>query len=70
MLSKLKIKQQLLNNVEEQEEKEESDDNAKAFEFVIESQRGKLGKEECKKGESDKSVREGKESGVKKMETS
>ena len=41
MLSKLKIKQQLLNNVEEQEEKEESDDNAKAFEFVIESQRGK-----------------------------
>ena len=51
--------------------KEESDEDnkAKAFDFVIESQKSeiKVGKKECKKGEeSDKSVREGKEKGVKK----
>ena len=49
--------------------KEESDDDskAKAFDFVIESQKSevKLGKKGCKKEESDKSVREGQEKGVK-----
>ena len=50
--------------------KEESDDDnkAKAFDFVIESQKSevKVGKKGCKKGEeSDKSVRERKEKGVK-----
>ena len=51
--------------------KEESDDdddnNAKAFDFVIESQKSEVivGKKECKK-KSDKSVREGKEKEVKK----
>ena len=50
---------------------EESDDDnkAKAFDFVIESQKSevKVGKKECnKKGEeSDKRVREGKKKGVK-----
>ena len=49
---------------------EESDDDnkAKAFDFVIESQKSEvnLGKKWCKRGEeSDKSVREGKEKGVK-----
>ena len=51
--------------------KESKDDSsAKAFDFVIESQKRevKLGKEGCKKGEDDKSVRErkkkrGKENG-------
>ena len=49
--------------------KEESDDDnrAKAFDFVIESQSDvKVGKKGHKKGEeNDKSVREGKEKGVK-----
>ena len=47
--------------------------NQKTFDFVTESQKSevKLGKKGCKKGEeSDKSVREGKEKGVKKMEAS
>ena len=49
---------------------EESDDDnkAKAFDFVIESQKSevKVGKKGCKKGEeSDWSVREGKEKGMK-----
>ena len=69
VLSKLKIEQQLLNKIERQELKEESDDDnrAKAFDFVIESQSDvKVGKKGHKKGEeSDKSVREGKEKGVK-----
>ena len=50
--------------------KEETDDDnkAKTFDFVIESQKNevKAGKKGCKKGEeSDKSVRERKEKGVK-----
>ena len=71
VLSKLKIEQQLLNKIERQELKEKSDDDnkAKAFDFVIESQKSevKVGKKECnKKGEeSDKRVREGKKKGVK-----
>ena len=54
VLSKLKIEQQLLNKIEGQELKEESDDDdrAKAFNFVIESQREvKVGKKGHKKGE-------------------
>ena len=71
VLSKLKIEQQLVNKIEGQELNKESDDDtkAKAFDFVIESQRSevKVGKKECnKKGEeSDKRVREVKEKGVK-----
>ena len=44
VLSKLKKEQQLLNKIEEQELKEESDDNnkAKAFDFVIESQKNEV----------------------------
>ena len=72
LLSKLNIEQQLLNKMKGQVVKEKSDgnNNAKAFDFVIESQKRevKLGKERCKKGESDKSVREGKEKGVKENE--
>ena len=49
--------------------KESDDDKAKAFDFVIESQKSeiKVGKKGCnmKGEESDKSVREGKEKGVK-----
>ena len=56
ILSKLKIEQQLLNKIEGQELKEESDDDnkAKAFDFLIESQKSKakLGKKGCKKGEN------------------
>ena len=55
VLVKSKIEQQLLNKVKGQEVKEESDDenNAKAFDFVIESQKRefKLRIEGCKKGE-------------------
>ena len=55
VLSKLKIEQQLLNKIERQELKEKSDDDnkAKAFDFVIESQKSevKVGKKGCKKGE-------------------
>ena len=54
VLSKLKIEQQLLNKIEGQELKEESDDDdrAKAFNFVIESQHEvKVGKKRQKKGE-------------------
>ena len=55
VLVKSKIEQQLLNKVKGQEVKEESDDenNAKAFDFVIESQKRefKLRIERCKKGE-------------------
>ena len=54
VLSKLKIEQQLLNKIEGQELKEESDDDdrAKAFNFVIESQlEVKVGKKGHKKGE-------------------
>ena len=70
VLSKLEIEQQLLNKIEEQKLKEESDDDnkAKPFYFVIESQRSevKVGKKGCKKGEeSNKSVKERKEKGVK-----
>ena len=71
VLSKLKIEQLLLDIIEGQELTEESDDDnkAKAFDFVIESQKSevKVGKKECnKKGEeSDKRVREVKEKGVK-----
>ena len=62
-LVKLKIEQQLLNKMEVQELKEESDhdNNAKTFNFVRESQKRevKLGIEGCKKGDkSDKCVRE------------
>ena len=51
--------------------KEESDDDnkTKALDFVIESQKRevKLEKEVCKKGEeNDRSVRKGKEKGVKR----
>ena len=56
ILSKLKIEQQLLNKIEGQELKEESDDDnkAKAFDFLIESRKSKakLGKKGCKKGEN------------------
>ena len=70
VLSKLKIDQQLLNKIKGQELKEESfwKHFEKYFDFVIESQISeiKLGKKACKKGEQiDKSVREGKEKGVK-----
>ena len=55
ILSKLKIEQQLLNKIEGQELKEESNDDnkAKVFDFLIESQKSeaKLGKKGCKKGE-------------------
>ena len=75
VLNELKIEQQIHNKIEGQELKKESDDDnkSKAFDFVTESQKSevKLGKKGCKKGEeSDKSVREGKEKGVKKMEAS
>ena len=70
VLSKLKIDQQLLNKIKGQELKEESfwKHFEKYFDFVIESQKNeiKLGKKACKKAEEiDKSVREGKEKGVK-----
>ena len=44
VLSKLKIEQQLLNKIERQELKEKSDDDnkAKAFDFVIESQKSEV----------------------------
>ena len=66
VISKLKIEQQLLNKTQGQGLKEESNDDneAKAFDFAIESQKSdvKVGKKGCKKGEeSEKSVREGKE---------
>ena len=69
VLSKLKIEQLLLDKIEGQELTEESDDDntAKAFDFVIESQKSEVnfGKKGCNRGEeSDKSVREGKEKGV------
>ena len=72
VLSKLKIEQQLLNKIEEQELKEESgDDNkAKAFDFVIESHKSevRVRKKGCKKEqESNKSVKERKEKGVKEI---
>ena len=55
--------------MERQEAKEESDDdnNAKAFHFVLESQKRKvkLGIEGSKKVESDKIVTEEKEKGVR-----
>ena len=54
VLSKLKIEQQLVNKIEGQElNKESDDDKAKAFDFVIESQKSevKVGKKGCKKGE-------------------
>ena len=55
VLSKLKIEQLLLDIIEGQELTEESDDDnkAKAFDFVIESQKSevKVGKKGCKKGE-------------------
>ena len=55
VLSKLKIEQLLLDKIEGQELTEESDDDnkAKAFDFVIESQKSevKVGKKGCKKGE-------------------
>ena len=52
---------------QEVKEKADDDNSAKAFDFVTESQKRevKLGKEGCKKGEGDKSVRKGKEKGVK-----
>ena len=52
---------------QEVKEKADDDNSAKAFDFVTESQKRevKLGKEGCKKGEDDKSVRKGKEKGVK-----
>ena len=69
VLGKLKIEQPLLHKMEGQEVKEESDDdnNTKAFDFVIDSQKRevKFGKEGCKKGESDKSVREVNEKEIK-----
>ena len=53
VLGKLKIEQQLLNKIEEQELKEESDDDnkAKAFDFVIGSQKSevKVGKRDLRK---------------------
>ena len=66
VISKLKIEQQLLNKTQGQGLKEESNDDneAKVFDFAIESQKSdvKVGKKGCKKGEeSEKSVREGKE---------
>ena len=55
VLSKLKIEQLPLDKIEGQELTEESDDDnkAKAFDFVIESQKSevKVGKKGCKKGE-------------------
>ena len=70
VLSKLNIEQQLLNKMKDQVVKEKSDDNnnAKAFDFVIESQKREVKLGKCKKGESDKSVREGKEKEVKENE--
>ena len=70
VLSKLKTEQQLVNKIEGQElYKGSDDDKAKAFDFVIESQKSEVtvGKKGFnKKGEkSDKRVREGKEKGVK-----
>ena len=70
VLSKLKIEQQLVNKIEGQElNKESDDDKAKAFDFVIESQKSevKVGKKGCnKKGEeSHKRVRQGKEKELK-----
>ena len=70
VLSKLKIEQQLVNKIEGQELYKGSDDGkAKAFDFVIESQKSEvtIGKKGFnKKGEeSDKRVREGKGKGVK-----
>ena len=72
VLSKLKIEQQLVNKIEGQElNKESDDDKAKAFDFVIESQKSevKVGKKGCnkKREESDKSVREGQEKRVKEI---
>ena len=52
VLRKLKIEQQLVNKIEGQElNKEWDDDKAKAFDFVIESQKseGKIGKKGCNK---------------------
>ena len=52
VLSKLKIEQQLVNKIEGQElNKESDDDKAKAFDFVIESQKSevKVGKKGCNK---------------------
>ena len=53
VLGKLKIEQQLLNKIEEQELKEESDDDnkAKAFDFEIGSQKSevKVGKRDLRK---------------------
>ena len=53
VLSKLKIEQQLVNKIEGQELNKESDDDtkAKAFDFVIESQKSevKVGKKGCNK---------------------
>ena len=72
VLSKLKIEQQLLNKIEGQESKQESDDDNKAKAFDFESQKSevKVGKKRCKKGEeSGRSVREGKEKGVKETES-
>ena len=70
VLSKLNIEQQLLNKMKDQVVKEKSDDNnnAKAFDFVIESQKREVKLGKCKKGESDKSVREGKEKELKENE--
>ena len=55
--------------MEGQNIKEGSDDdnNANAFDLVIETHKGevKLGKEGCKKGDSDKSVTEEKDKGMK-----
>ena len=69
VLGKLKVEQLLLNKVEGQEVKEESNDysNAKVFDFVTERQNRevKLGKERYKKGESKKIGRKGKKKGVK-----
>ena len=52
--------------------KEETDDdnNGKAFDFVIESQKSEvqLGKERCKKVESEKSIRKEKEKGMMRAE--
>ena len=64
VLSKLKIEQQLVNKLEGQElNKESDDDKAKAFYFVIESQKSevKAGKKgfNKKREDSDKRVREG-----------
>ena len=69
VLSNLKIEQQLVDKIEGQELKEESDDEkGKTIDFVIESQKSEVnvGKKGCKIGEErDKSVREGKKKGVK-----